>query len=72
MARLRCKTCLGEYDDVQPDGMRYFHACAPVTDAQTGVTTERANKRDENVTPGIVNGQVCMVIKSAGAGVVTL
>jgi hypothetical protein len=31
MARLRCNTCQGEYTDVGPDGLRYFHACAPST-----------------------------------------
>src|SRR5262245_18111415 len=25
--RLQCKACNGIYDDVLPDGMRYFHAC---------------------------------------------
>lgn len=30
MNRLRCNTCLGEYDDVSPDGFRYFHVCPPV------------------------------------------
>jgi hypothetical protein len=31
MARLRCNTCQGEYDDVSDDGVPYFHACPPVT-----------------------------------------
>jgi hypothetical protein len=25
--RVRCNTCLGEYDTVQPDGLAYFHVC---------------------------------------------
>lgn len=31
MARMRCTSCGGKYDAVLPDGMRYFHACAPAT-----------------------------------------
>lgn len=38
MATLQCKSCGGVYDDVQRDGIRYFHACAPVT----RVAVERA------------------------------
>jgi len=30
MARVKCNTCGGVYDDVLPDGYRYFHSCAPV------------------------------------------
>jgi hypothetical protein len=26
----RCRTCGGLYPERQPDGTRYFHACAPV------------------------------------------
>lgn len=32
MARKRCNTCLGIYDDVLPDGLRYFHVCPPVAE----------------------------------------
>lgn len=28
--RLRCNTCGGEYDELMPDGLRYFHKCPPV------------------------------------------
>jgi hypothetical protein len=31
MSRYRCNTCQGEYEDVGPDGMAYFHVCPPVT-----------------------------------------
>jgi hypothetical protein len=31
MARLQCQTCGGEYDDVLPDKLRYFHACPPLS-----------------------------------------
>jgi hypothetical protein len=31
MATLKCKACGGVYDDVLPDGMRYFHVCPPLT-----------------------------------------
>lgn len=30
MARLRCISCQGEYDDVGADGVPYFHACPPI------------------------------------------
>lgn len=29
--RLRCNACGGEYDDVLPDGMQYFHVCPPLS-----------------------------------------
>lgn len=31
MATLRCNTCDGTYDEVLPDGMRYFHRCPPLS-----------------------------------------
>ena len=34
MSRFRCLTCLGEYEDVLPDGNLYFHACPPATKKQ--------------------------------------
>lgn len=40
MAKLRCKSCGGEYTDVQADGTRYAHVCPPTTQA----TVERAGK----------------------------
>lgn len=30
----RCRACGGTYDPVLPDGMRYFHACADLSDAE--------------------------------------
>lgn len=49
MARKRCVSCGGEYDQTLPDGYRYFHACPPVFNKVTGLHVERADKRDENV-----------------------
>lgn len=72
MAFVKCLACDGEYFDVLPDGVRYFHACAPVFDAGKKMFVERPNARDENVTPGVVNGKPGMVAKSAGAGTATL
>jgi hypothetical protein len=46
--KLKCKTCLGEYNDVCADGLAYYHTCPPVT-IGPGQTQERANKRDENI-----------------------
>ncbi len=48
MARLRCNTCLGEFDDVLPNGTLYFHACPPIVDARTGALSPRPNRRNEN------------------------
>lgn len=31
MAFLRCKTCGGEYEDLGPDGMAYYHVCPPLS-----------------------------------------
>ncbi len=58
--KLRCKSCLAEYETVQRDGAPYFHACSPevvqpaVADiagkvTQPEVRTPRANPRDENI-----------------------
>jgi len=49
MARKRCNTCNGEYDDELPDGTEYYHACPPVYDAARQRFVERPEKRDENV-----------------------
>jgi len=34
MARYKCNTCQGEYDDTGSDGMLYFHACPPIVRAR--------------------------------------
>ena len=34
MARVQCTTCGGVYDELLPDGLRYFHACPPLSAAQ--------------------------------------
>jgi len=31
MARVQCNTCGGVYDEILPDGLRYFHACPPLS-----------------------------------------
>ena len=41
--RVRCRTCQGVYLTLLPDGMEYYHACAPETMATVrrgGVTRE--------------------------------
>ena len=58
MARYRCNTCGGEYDDLLPDGYLYFHACPPVTDPVTGQVIERPEKRDENILQDPATGLV--------------
>jgi hypothetical protein len=58
--RYECNACKGRYEDPQPDGARYFHACPPVplsredTDSEddSEVVVEwgpRPDHRDENV-----------------------
>jgi len=66
MARFRCLTCGGEYDDVSPDGVRYYHTCPPITDPDTGRTTELEDKRDENILVDIYG--VRLGIRSEGKG----
>lgn len=34
MAKTQCKSCGGVFDDVLPDGTRYFHACPPLSFAE--------------------------------------
>lgn len=34
--KVQCLTCGGVYHDVQPDGVSYFHACPPLSDAEVG------------------------------------
>lgn len=40
---LECLECGGRYQDPQPDGLRYYHVCAPIVI----VTVERAGARIE-------------------------
>lgn len=79
--KLQCNTCGGTYNDGTPNGVGYFHACAPLSEAeaktpallariQAGETIERPNKRDEAPVAdatGKVTG-----IKSAGTGVTAI
>jgi hypothetical protein len=34
--RLKCNACGGIYDDVLPDGMRYFHTCPSLSVVELG------------------------------------
>lgn len=47
MSRWRCKACKGEYEELAPDGTRYFHVCPPLVDRTTGETKPRPKARDE-------------------------
>lgn len=31
---VKCQTCGGTYERIQPDGMQYFHACPPLSGAE--------------------------------------
>jgi hypothetical protein len=66
----RCNTCGGCYLPVQGDGSQYYHACPPLVDPITGESSERLNKRDENVT--LTPSGARAGIKAEGAGAVEL
>jgi rubredoxin len=69
MARWKCKSCDGEYDDLLPDGTRYFHACPPVRDPDTGEFVPRKDPRDENVLVELDGKGVKVVkVKAEGKG----
>ena len=78
MARLKCNSCEGEYDDTQ-GGSPYYHACPPeifiarhTEDAQGKVTqaeirAPRPNPRNENPVAD-ASGKLTQ-IKQAGLGI---
>lgn len=66
----RCESCKATYQDVQRDGVLYFHACGPLPPDKDGVQAERPDKRDENVVTD--RQRTVTGIKSEGAGVVCL
>lgn len=66
----RCNACRGTYEDQQPDGAIYFHACPPLPPDKNGVTAERPDKRDENLSS--VARQGAGTIRSEGSGVTCL
>jgi hypothetical protein len=60
MSTFKCNACGGTYTDPQTDGVRYFHACAPIVvkpaEGEPGtpgfvpaVYGPRPDHRDENV-----------------------
>ncbi len=55
MATYRCLACQGMWIDPQAGGLRYWHACPPLVDPDTGLMSLRPGHRDENIvqdTPG--------------------
>ena len=48
-AQLKCNTCLGVYNQVNPDGTLYFHACAPASAQPGQYATQQVNARNENI-----------------------
>lgn len=58
--RMICNSCRGEYDDVGPDGVLYFHACAPIIRARvrradgTTAVVDPANVRQDDARIGDV------------------
>jgi len=65
MATYRCLACRGLYVDPQ-GGMRYFHACPPLVDPDTGLLSDRAGHRDENIVQDTPGGPAR--IRSVGVG----
>jgi len=50
--RLECLTCHGTYDDILPDGMRYFHVCPPLSEPELAKAVEDGRvtlERDETL-----------------------
>lgn len=45
MSTMKCLSCAGVYESVQPDGTRYFHACPEEIPAD--------ERRDENIQSSV-------------------
>lgn len=45
MATLQCRTCGGIYDDTTADGLRYYHACAPLSPAEVAAAVQAGTIR---------------------------
>ncbi len=52
--RIRCKSCLGVYVTLLPDGMEYYHACPP----DTMVTVKRGGAPREVKLADVQAGDV--------------
>lgn len=52
MATLRCKSCGGEYQDVSPDGLRYFHVCPPLEICHVDRAGALSDVERKDVQPG--------------------
>lgn len=50
MATLKCNACGGEYDDVQADGVRYFHVCPPLQLVRVKLSNGTLRDLASNVT----------------------
>jgi hypothetical protein len=73
----KCKACKGTYNPKQADGVAYFHACPPLSEAEAkgtpaeavlkaGGTVERADKRDENIRTDTTGKAIGIVAEGAG------
>lgn len=62
MSMIRCKGCQGEYEAVQADGLRYFHACP--------VSIPAEDRRNEN--PKSTAARDADSVKVEGKGVEAL
>lgn len=60
---MQCLSCLGEYDDPQADGSRYFHACPPLT----RIKIRHADGREELVSNRLLPIDVAEAARGAGA-----
>ena len=47
MSKYKCNTCGGEYNDICPDGLEYWHSC-PDEPEGNDQYKPRKDKRDEN------------------------
>lgn len=66
MTVMKCNSCNGVYDTQTRDGVRYFHVCSQVWDANLKAWVDAPNKRDENIVSTAETSTA--VIKSPGSG----
>jgi hypothetical protein len=60
MARMKCNSCGGTYDDVSADGVPYYHACAPLTHT----ILRLANGTEAEMTGPLPDGAVVLRVES--------
>jgi hypothetical protein len=70
MSLFRCNNCLATYSDVLPDGIVYYHICAPLGEHSPADKFASFQPRDENKQPFF--GDRVYRIRAEGKGVTCL